>query len=190
VVVELGAGTGRLTRMLAGGAGRLVAFDAAPAMPEVAAERAQALGQSNCTFAVANNGSLPVDTAVADLVIAGWTVGYLVSWAVGSWQDEVHAVVNEMRRVAARGAKLVIIETLGTGFEEPTPPAKLQPYFARLEGAGFTRTAIRTDYRFDSPEEAVAPTRFFFGDPLADNVAESGTAEVPECTGIWTLQLP
>jgi hypothetical protein len=50
---------------------------------------------------------------------------------------------------------------------------------------GFSRTWIRTDYRFASLPEAEDLTRFFFGDGLADRVADEALVVLPECTGIW-----
>jgi hypothetical protein len=50
---------------------------------------------------------------------------------------------------------------------------------------GFQRNWIRTDYRFTSVQEAVALTRFFFGDEMAQEVLANDSLIVPECTGIW-----
>jgi dihydroorotase len=38
-------------------------------------------------------------------------------------------------------------------------------------------------------EQAEQLTRFFFGDDLADKVAEQKLSHLPECAGVWRLQL-
>jgi len=53
------------------------------------------------------------------------------------------------------------------------------------QGNLFSRVRIRTDYRFASLPEAEDLTRFFFGDGLADRVADEALVVLPECTGIW-----
>ena len=186
VVVELGAGTGRVTRLLAPQAGTVLAFDASEAMLEVARDRLAALGAANCDLAVADNAALPVPNGVADLLVAGWTIGHTVSWYPDTWRGRVEAVLGEMERVARPDSRLAVIETLGTGCETPLPPEKLKPFFAVLRDHGFTCEVIRTDYRSASPDEAVRLVRFFFGDELAAAVAASGSIEVPECTSAWT----
>ncbi|NJL56820.1 hypothetical protein HC928_17975, partial [bacterium] len=80
-------------------------------------------------------------------------------------------MLAEMVRVTRPDGTLIILETLGTGSEIPTPPtAGLDAYYAWLEEThGFTRTWIRTDYEFASVGEAEHLTRFFFGDVLAES---------------------
>ncbi len=185
VVVELGAGTGRLTLLLAPGAAEVYAFDDAPAMLDVARERLSAAGLPGCQLGTADNAALPVATGVADVVAAGWTLGHQVGWRPHGWKVPVRAALDEMARVARRGGLLLVIETLGTGHGRPSPPASLRPYYGLLEASGFAREAIRTDYRFESVAEAQALLGQFFGaDRGAEMVAAYG-AEVPECTGVW-----
>jgi hypothetical protein len=84
----------------------------------------------------------------------------------------------------------MILETLGTGSETPSPPTHgLATYYAWLEEEhGFTRTWLRTDYKFATLDEADMLTRFFFGDELADRVRREALVILPECTGIWSLK--
>lgn len=186
-VVELGAGTGRLTRLLAPVVASIAAFDAAPAMLQTA--RATLTGHTPPTWglAVADNAALPLRAAVADLVIAGWSLGHSVAWFPDTWRAVIGAALAEMRRVVRPGGVVVILETLGTGQARPAPPSEgLAAYYAWLEGEhGFQRTWLRTDYRFASLAEAEALTRFFFGDALADRVRDEGLVDLPECTGVW-----
>lgn len=184
-VVEPGAGTGRLTRLLAPAARSVVALDIAPAMLRVA--RASLDADSRVTFAVADNGALPLRDAVADLAVAGWSLGHSVAWFPNTWRGVIGTALAEMRRVLRPGGTVVILETLGTGRETPAPPTdELAAYYRWLEDQhGFHRTWLRTDYRFASLDEAEQLTRFFFGDDLADRVRREGLETLPECTGMW-----
>ncbi|MCB2153903.1 class I SAM-dependent methyltransferase [bacterium] len=185
-VVEFGAGTGRLTRQIVPLARSVQAFDAADAMLAVARERLAGLPE-NWTLAVADNAALRCEDNCADLVLAGWTFGHLAGWYRDAWGEKLAAVMAEIRRVLRPGGGAVIIETLGTGNTEPAPPVPwlAEFYQAFEEEYGFSRHAIRTDYRFESVDEAERLTRFFFGDILADRVRDEQLAILPECTGIW-----
>ena len=186
-VVELGAGTGRLTRLLAPLVRSIHAFDASAAMLQVAAQTLEGVGRGNWKVGVADNRRLPVADGVADLSIAGWSFGHSVSWYPDTWRAEIGGMLAEMRRVLRPGGTMVILETLGTGRETPQPPhAGLAAYYSWLEHEqGFHREWLRTDYEFASLDEADELTRFFFGDELADRVRREGLVRLPECTGLW-----
>ena len=101
-----------------------------------------------------------------------------MSWSQNpAWQVELDRALSEMKRV--------LLETLGTGFEQPTPSEMLRDYYRALKEAGFENTWIRTDYRFDTLQEAEELARFFFGDELAEQVIQKKWVILPECTGIW-----
>ena len=186
-VVEFGAGTGRLTRMMVPRARSVQAFDGSAAMLEVARRRMEELGTRNWKLAVADNAHLPCEDCCADLVLAGWTFGHLAGWFPESWREKVAEVLAEIRRVLRPGGHVIIIETLGTGSTEPAAPAPwLAEYYGMLEKEhGFARKAIRTDYRFESVEEGERLVRFFFGDDRADRVRREELCILPECTGLW-----
>jgi len=184
-VVELGAGTGRLTSMLAPIAKSIQAFDASAHMLDVAIIKLRQSGLHNWRAEVADHRKLLVADGLADIVIAGWSICYTVVWHPEAWRDELAAALAEMRRVARPGGTIIILETLGTGYETPHPPDSLADYYAALAAEGFASTWIRTDYRFTSPAEAEMLTRFFFGDALAERLAAEQLVILPECTGIW-----
>lgn len=96
-------------------------------------------------------------------------------------------MLAEMRRVLRPGGTAVILETLGTGRETPQPPTPaLAELYAWLESEHeFTRQSLRTDYRFESLDEAEDIVRFFFGDELAAEVVANKWVKLPECTGLW-----
>ena len=189
VIVDLGTGTGRLARLLTRGQ-RIIASDRSLAMLQVASRRTVA-GLANVNYLAADNRWVPLRGASADVVLAGWTLGHSVSWYGETWPVEIGRALGEMMRVVRQPGLLVIVETLGTGIEAPRAPTQgLADYYRWLEEThGFERRWLRTDYRFETPEEAVSLIRFFFGDDLAGRVASEGGTLVPECTGLWLRSL-
>lgn len=189
-VVELGAGTGRLTAMLAPVTRSIRAFDSSAPMLSVAERKLQAIGLRNWSLQVAFNHELPVESGSADITIAGWTFGHAISWNEANWREEISAGLAEMARILRPGGTAIILETMGTGFLEPSPPtARLAGYYTWLEREfGFVETVIPTDYRFASLDEAVELSRFFFGEELAQRVLQENWVIVPEWTGIWYLK--
>lgn len=189
-IIDLGAGTGRLTWLFAPIAQSIVAFDLSEHMLEVTAAKLRNVGLNNCKTIVADHRSLPVQDRSADIVMAGWSICYIASFNVDDWQNNIRKVISEMKRVVRPGGELIILETLGTGNETPQAPDFLQGYYNMLKNEfDFSHTYIRTDYQFDSVGEAEELTRFFFGDELADRVEREKLTIVPECTGIWWLRV-
>jgi ubiquinone/menaquinone biosynthesis C-methylase UbiE len=188
-VLDLGTGTGRLTLMLAPRVRSIRAFDVSAEMLRVCRERLLASGLSNWSVDVADHRQLPVDDHSADLVVSGWSVAYLYSWHPESWQDELRNWLGEMKRVLRRGSFIVLFESLGTGNDLPIELDHLKRYYRWLDETGFQTKWIRTDYRFKSVIEAEELTRFFFGNELSDLVRKNNDVFLPECTGIWWLEI-
>ena len=186
-VVELGAGTGRLTCMLAPFVRSIRAFDASDHMLGVAREKLAAGNWQNWQADVAVHSALPVADATADLVIAGWSLVYSAIWAAGDWRTELGQTLAEMRRVLRRGGTIIALETMGTGSTSPHPPADLLDYFSFLKQGGFQTRWIRTDYRFKDMAEALQLAEFFFGAEMLAKISEAEAPTLPECTGIWWL---
>jgi len=185
-VVELGAGTGRLTCLLAPLVQSIQAFDISPHMLDVAITKLAASGLHNWKTAVSDHRQIPLQDGVADLVISGWSVCYIVVDNPETWRAELGKVMREARRLLKPGGILLLIETLGTGFETPQPPEHLLEYYNYLKQAGFQHTWIRTDYRFESLEKAQELACFFFGEEmLAKIVVSDDVITLPECTGLW-----
>jgi len=182
-VVELGAGTGRLTRLLSPLAKTLHAFDLSPAMLQVAATTLSPLQRRR--LAVAEHRHIPLVNHSADVIISGWSYCYLVVSHRECWEKELAAGLAEIKRVLRPGGTFIILETLGTGHETPSVPESLADYFTYLENAGFQNNWIRTDFRFKSLEEASSAIGFFFGDEMAQKVIDNNWIILPECTGIW-----
>jgi SAM-dependent methyltransferase len=186
IVAEFGAGTGRVTRLLAAHAHWVGAFDRAPAMLGLAQRQLGASGVSNADLALGDHRCMPAAGGWADLAIEGWSFLHLKVWHPDTWLTEVGQAVGELERLARPGGDLIIIETLGTGRIEPHVPAVFQPFFQRLEGAwGFKRFWTRTDYRFDSLAQAQAEVGEAFGEALAGLERTPDGWLLPECTGLW-----
>ena len=186
VVVELGCGTGRFTPKLAQLSERVYAFDKSRAMLEVAQPKLDGLDKRNWSLEVADHRNLPIPNALADVVIAGWSICHLVDDHPKNWRTELMRVFTEIRRVLKPGGAVAIFETLGTGYETPHPPAHLTGYYELLQNElNFSRRWIRTDYLFESLQDAEQLTRFFFGDAMAEKVIGRSSRVLPECTGLW-----
>jgi ubiquinone/menaquinone biosynthesis C-methylase UbiE len=190
-VAELGAGTGRLTVLIAALVSSIQAFDNSEPMLEFAARRLDTLGITNTAFRAADHRELPIEDGCVDITLSGWSIGYFASPENPGWLRDVEQTLVEMKRILRPGGTIIILETLGTGREDPRAPTReLQAYYAYLEeDQGFERTWIRTDYRFASLEEAEQTIEFFFGAPLSRRVREEKLTVVPECTGIWWREL-
>ena len=185
-VIELGAGTGRLTRLLAPHVRTIMACDNAPHMLGVA--QTKLVAHSNWWPIAADNRGLPFAGDSADVVVSGWSLGHFTGWYPQTWQTEIKYSLDEMKRILRPGGVIIILETLGTGFTTPTPPTTtLAAYYNWLETVhSFKHRWIRTDYRFPSLGEAHRLVEFFFGHDL---VEATHTPIVPECSGVWWYTL-
>ena len=184
-VIDLGTGTGRLARLLAPAVRSIYAFDTSPNMLEVAAAKLGESALRNWGVAAADHRNLPIADHAADIAISGWSTVYLVVWNESTWERELSKGLAEMRRILRPGGSIVIMETLGTGYESPHPPENLVDYFSFLGHQGFESSWIRTDYRFESLEEAEEIVSFFYGEAMVDEIVDDGAVTLPECTGIW-----
>ncbi|MCR8644606.1 class I SAM-dependent methyltransferase [Paenibacillus sp. N1-5-1-14] len=189
-IVDMGAGSGRLTTVLVPDARTIIALDQSQAMLDETAEKLMDAGLMNWKIAVADHRKLPVADQSADLIVAGWTICYLVQSGLPQWKQNLEEIMLEMKRVLRPGGTIIIFETMGTGYETPNPPDFLIEYYASLVADyGFAHKWMRTDYQFDSVEQAVELTKFFFSTELADQVRKDNKAQVPECAGIWWLHV-
>ncbi|MCA9885911.1 MAG: methyltransferase domain-containing protein [Anaerolineae bacterium] len=185
--VDIGTGTGRLTRLLSFQVAQVIGLDIAPAMLLEAREQMLQSGMNNWSLANADNIALPLATNCADFATEGWSFGHSVGWFPDEWHDKIGAMLDEMRRIVRPGGTIVLLETLGTGSKSPHPPTEglAELYHWWEHEQGFQHRWIRTDYQFESVAEADELTRFFFGDELADAIVANQMDILPECTGIW-----
>ena len=184
-VLDLGAGTGRLTLLLAPRAKSIRAFDASAEMLRVCRERLVTTGLSNWQVDVADHRQLPIQDHSTDLVVSGWSVSYLAVWNQENGQAELDKWLSEMKRVLHKDGTIILFESLGTGNETPIRLEHVEPVYQWLDANGFQNKWIRTDYQFASVEEAADLAGFFFGEEMRARVLKNQSAILPECTGVW-----
>jgi ubiquinone/menaquinone biosynthesis C-methylase UbiE len=185
-VADLGAGTGRLTCMVAAQSKSIAAVDFAADMLKVTANKLSQMALTNWKTSVSDLRQIPLEDQSIDIVIAGWSICYLGSSNHQEWKENLLLIMKEINRVLRPNGTIIILETLGTGNEQPTPPDFLINYFETLgDQYRFNHKAIRTDYQFDSVQQAEELCREFFGDLLGDRIIKEQSRIVPECTGIW-----
>lgn len=208
VVADIGAGTGKLARLLAPHVASVAIIDRSGEALAVAREAMREVaGSDGCSlsFHEADLRALPLETCSTHLVIAGWAVSYLKSeheeWYAdgssgGPWREEVDAALAEMDRVLTPGGTLVLLETLGTA--TATPQRSGSWLYAHLRDAGLAQRVVRTDYRFPDKSTALRTLLFFFGKGVARRAeallatlpSEGEPCIVPECTGMWWRHKP
>jgi len=184
-VIELCAGTGRVSRLIAPFVRRLVISDISHHMLSFSKGKVAECGMTNWYLSLESHQALPFADQAADVVIAGWSFCYAAIDVEEAWRIVLEQALREMQRILCPGGRLILIESLGTGYETPHPPQVLVKYLNYLDAHGFESTWIRTDYCFKEKAEARALTSFFFGDdPLPMWETGEGVI-VPECTGLW-----
>jgi ubiquinone/menaquinone biosynthesis C-methylase UbiE len=188
-IADLGAGTGRLTRLLSPLSGSVITMDLSLQMLLVAQDSLNKAQTDNWLMAAADNAHLPLKSSSIDLVISGWSFCYLAVWGGDTWKTALQNGLVEIKRILRKNSTIIILETMGTGFETPNPPPHLANYFGFLKEMGFSSTWIRTDYQFESLAEAEELSSFFFGKDLAAKVKENQWVILPECTGVWWLNI-
>ena len=185
-VVDLGSGTGRFPIVFQNKTACFTCLDLNRAML-LENHRQRELLKGQWSLVEGDMRTLPLSSNYADIVIAGWAIGHLRSWFADNWQKEIGKILSEMQRIAGEKACIIICETMSTGSLKPKPPVEeLAQYYRWIEEEwGFEREVISTDYQFDSVDQAVEYTEFFFGAALAADIRANNWARLPEWTGIW-----
>jgi SAM-dependent methyltransferase len=186
VVLEAGAGTGRVTQMYAEQAASIICLDRSQHMLSAAARRLSKYA-SKITFGAVDNTALSQFSARADVFIEGWSWGHSI---VDDWRPvEVIAqiLLSAARRNVFENGVLILIETMGTNTPVPAVPhARLEEFYALLEAKySFHQSILRTDYWFPCADEAARIMGFFFGDTMQQDLLRSRATVIPEWTGVW-----
>lgn len=186
-VVEVGVGTGRITKQLVTAGAFVRGIEIEPAMLTIAQGHLVRLGADASALTLGSLDSLPWPDASADLGVAGWVFGHQRSFEPDRWRATVSRGVAELERVVRPGGKVVLFETLGTAVEAPGVREDLAELQRFLEHPlGFERRVIRTDYVFPTAARAAEALEFFFGSAVARRVRDRNWARVPEWTGCWS----
>jgi len=189
-IVDLGAGTGRLATLLMPTASSVLAFDLSPQMLGVARTKLTSVsGSGRWLAAAADHRHLPIPSRCTDLLVSGWSVSYVATWFPKSWRHELETWLTEAGRVLRPQGRIVLFESLGTGNESPQRLPHLQDFYLWLDRAEFSNSWLRTDYLFESEQQADELTSFFFGEEMKSKIRRGRTITLPECTGVWWKQL-
>jgi SAM-dependent methyltransferase len=187
-VAEFGAGTGRVSGLLAGRVRRVLSFDFSAAMLRVA----QANNWPNVSLALADSRRMPVRAGWADFGIEGWAFLQIAVWHRQDWRVQMGQALDEMQRAVRPGGKMILIETLGTGESRP----KVEPFFRTVYNfleaeCGFASLDIRTDYCFETMEQIQSVVVPLFGQAMIERLVKTGAGWVlPECSGVWWREVP
>ena len=185
-MLEAGAGTGRVTRLLLGAGASVVASEPALAMLNVARRHIAHLPAARCALLAADALALPVRAGWADVAIAGWVLGHLRR-GTRNLAGDIARALAELDRALRPGGTLVVIETLGTGEERPRPPAPRAGGVLCLARGRTGDGAAGHPHRLSlppHPEAAARATGFFFGGEFP-RVRHESWSRIPECTGLW-----
>lgn len=186
--LELGVGTGRLAELIVPYCRSYHGYDAHAQMLIKAEEKLKKFEISNWHLGVANHRSIPLPDQSVDIILSGWSLSYVIpEEESNNWNCELKIVLQEMQRILRPRGTVLVIESLGTGQERPLPSnARLKRFYGYLEnGLSYTKTVIRTDYRFHSISERNRLMGAFFSEDVMKNVMLSDSLVVPECTGLW-----
>ena len=119
-VLELGAGTGRVSCLIAPHCQTLIAADISHHMLALGKQYLSESENSNWHLSLESHWALPFKNHSVDAVIAGWSFCYAALDAGEAWQSALEKGLKEVWRVLRPGGKLILIDSLGTGFETPT----------------------------------------------------------------------
>lgn len=186
-VLEAGVGTGRLTEIYAEQAVSITCCDRSSHMMEAASLRLSRYSRKT-RFLQADNLSMPLIGLKADLFIEGWSWGH----SVVDHQESVRTVSATLLEGAfmnlTDNGTLIIVETMGTNVSAAGAPHPSLAEFYRLleEDYSFNVDVIRTDYSFETVEEAAETMGFFFGADMEEAITRARIRVVPEWTGVWT----
>jgi ubiquinone/menaquinone biosynthesis C-methylase UbiE len=187
--IDVGAGTGRLARLLAPSVKSVVALDVAVPMLQHARTQLAGGQSGRVLVAAAEHRRLPLRAGRADLLVSGWSVSYVAVWDSERWRQNLEDWLREAKRVLRKTGWIVLFESLGTGNQTPTRLPHLEDFYGWLSESGFGFDWIRTDYRFESVEVADELVGFFFGEEIRRLIKRAPPVTLAECTGVWSMKV-
>ncbi len=186
-VLELGTGTGRLTKLYAEKVQNIICCERAEHMIDKAKINLAPYLNKIKFFNIDTRNISQLNTKV-DCVIEGWALGHTAIDEHHRLSEFLVEFFNNVKTLLNKDGKLIIIETMGTNTEESKIPAKeLADLYKELEITyKLKKQIIRTDYKFDNIEDAKRIMGFFFGNDMAKIIKSN---IVKEYTGIWMANL-
>jgi SAM-dependent methyltransferase len=192
-VIEGGVGTGRVTRLYIEEAALSVCCDRSRHMLDSAQEILSKF-ENKLRFVRADNTDLPDFGGGLDVFVEGWSFGHSVSdcSSISEVREMTRILIQNATRNLRPGGLIILLETLGTNVTSPgAPNDRLKAFYKDLETQhGFALERVRTDYRFQTNEEAARIMGFFFGAEMQESVRKRNTEIIPEWTGMWTKTMP
>ena len=183
-ICEFGVGTGRVTKTYIDKVKSADLFDRSKKMLEQS-KKNLANQIHKITLNEFDNRNIDQVLTNYDISIEGWSFGHLISENYDNVEYWSNRIIDELKRISS---KIVIIETLGTNVEKPFPPnPSLSSFYNLLKKNGFNEYIIRTDYKFESVEQAKYVLGSFFGKEMKEDIRKGKKNRIKEFTGIWIL---
>ncbi len=187
-IVEIGAGTGRLTFQICPFAKYVTAYEPDENLLKVARAKKETRKVTNCVFLHGSPYQIPLKDKTMDVAIEGWNFPQIIASSEDVWQATIKRSLTEMQRVIRPGGTIFLIESLGILEEEPVEPKFFHRLYKEFESQyGFQRDWVRTDYQFESAAQAEYYIGLFCGPEAAAKIREQNLSVIPACTGIWYL---
>ena len=186
-VLELGVGTGRLTRGYVAVAESIVCCDRSEHMIKRAKVN---LKRHDGKIEYLNLDSRDIGNLDDDFdhVVEGWSLGHTAIEEYDRLSEFACAQIGLMRDRLKAGGSCILFETLGTNTQEPRAPSKkLSDFYNLLEAEyGFRKVVLRTDYEFETLDIAKKKMGFFFGEDIEYKIQDT---RIREFTGVWSLDI-
>ena len=181
-ICEFGVGTGRVTKYYLDKVFKAQLYDVSTHMLERAGANPQEF-KHKINFEVLDNNELFKLNEQYDIAIEGWSFGHLITQDSDLNIKIISDLMDNCIRIAK---KVVIIETLGTNVEKPKPPSVgLNQFYEYLTNNGFKEYVVKTDYKYETIEQAQYVMGSFFGTGMEASIKEKNSTIIPEFTGVW-----
>ncbi len=197
-VLDMGAGTGRFTKMVANAAKHVTCSDCSPKMIEYLKESLQDKGYYNkLSFIQCDHLALPaLSKEKYDYIIAGYSIGAYFTDKLLTPEQKINLfkeIIRALKSMLNSNGKIIIIESLGIAENGRTSQLfefdhGLKLYYDLLKKYGFNIKEINTAFRFNTEDEAKKVIWSFWGAEGISKIENHyGKWYVNEMSGIWTI---
>ena len=194
-VLDMGAGTGRFSKLVVKDVNSLVCSDLSSKMISYLKESkmAQRYGHK-ISFIHCDHMALPTLVSTQfDYIIAGYSIGaYFTDDLINHDQKKklFHTILSMVESLLRENGTLIIVESLGIGQINNTTlfefDQNLRLYFQLLEESGFEKTEVDTSFIFDTEEEANDTIYEFWGTEGVKKIQrENNKWILKEVSGVW-----